>query len=109
MKKSWQTTEFWTMLVTNIVGIAVVTGVIGSTEGEEIGNSLKSIAGAIISIATVMGYIKARVEVKKARAEAISSWNVGAIGGDKKEGEDKTGAETAAREHIVDCITRLGV
>ena len=108
MKKAWQTTEFWAMLITNLVGIVVVTGGVGTEEGQEIGNALKSIAGAIITIATTMGYIKGRVDVKKAKADAISSWNVGSIT-EKKDGEDKAVAETAARDHVVKCINQLGI
>ena len=106
--KSWQTTEFWAMLITNLVGIAIVTGGVGAEEGEEIGNALKAIAGAAISIGTTLGYIKGRVDVKKAKAEAISSWNVSAIT-DKGEGVDKAAAETTARDHVVKCINQLGI
>jgi hypothetical protein len=109
MKKAWQTTEFWAMLIPNVVGIIVVTGIVGAEEGEELGNALKSIAGAIISIATTMGYIKGRADVKKARADAISSWNVSSVVGNKKECEDTAAAETAARDHVVACIQKLGV
>ena len=109
MKKAWETTEFWTMLITNIVGIVVVTGVVGNAEGEEIGNALKSIAGAVISIATTLGYIKGRVEVKKARAEAISSWNVSNITGKGDDDKMTTEKENAQRDHVVNCIHKLGV
>ena len=109
MKKAWQTTEFWAMLITNLVGIAVITGAVGAEEGEEIGNALKTIAGAVISIATTLGYAKARVDVKKARAEAISSWNMGDMGlGKSKDGKDKIDPRTQ-RDHVVACIHKLGV
>jgi uncharacterized protein YunC (DUF1805 family) len=72
MKKAWQTTEFWAALITNLLGIAMLMGYVNVEEGEELGNALKSIAGAVISIATTLGYIKARTDVKKARIEAVT-------------------------------------
>jgi len=75
MKKAWQTTEFWTMLITNIIGVAVLVGVVNAQDGEELGNALKSIAGAVITILTTLGYIKSRTEVKKARIEALKQGN----------------------------------
>jgi len=76
MKKAWQSTEFWAAIISNIVGIAVVFGAINANEGEEIGNALKAIAGACITIATTLGYIKGRVELKKSRIESLSSYNL---------------------------------
>lgn len=105
MKKSWQTTEFWTMLITNVVGIVVLSGAVGAEEGEELGNALKSIAGAAISIATTLGYIKNRTDIKKAKADAISSWNLST---GKTEGLPAE-AEAKARDHVVECINKLGV
>ena len=72
MKKSWQTSEFWVTLITNVVGVSVLLGVVNAEEGQEIGNALKAIAGAIITIATTLGYIKGSTEVKKAKLEAVA-------------------------------------
>ena len=72
MKSTWKCTETWVTLITNAVGIAVLCGAINAGEGEEIGNALKAIAGAVISIATTLGYIKSRVDLKCAKIEAVS-------------------------------------
>jgi hypothetical protein len=103
MKKSWKTTEFWAMLVTNVMGVLVLLGVIGSEQGEEIGNALKAIAGGIVSIATTLGYMKSRTEVKKARVEALSSWNVPF---DKADTPEVTASK---QDTVVACMKKLGV
>ena len=103
MKKSWQTSEFWTMLVSNGVGIAVLFGLINAAEGEEIGNALKAIAGAVITIATTLGYMKSRVDVKKARLESLGDYSVG-------HGKDATTDDTIKnRDHMVAAIKKIGV
>jgi predicted transcriptional regulator len=73
MKPFWKTSEFWTTLITNVVGMSVLCGAINTQEGEEIGNALKSIAGAVISLVTTMGYIRSRTELKKTQMEAVAS------------------------------------
>lgn len=73
MKKAWKTTEFWGALITNLVGIAMIFGVIGAEEGEEIGNAAKAIAGALLSLGATFGYIKERGELKKSSLATISN------------------------------------
>ena len=66
MKPAWYTTEFWTMIITSGVGIAMAMGVVNTEQGQEIGNALKAIAGAVITIASALGYMKSRTTVKAA-------------------------------------------
>ena len=73
MNKAWQTTEFWVTLITNGIGVAVLCGAINATEGEELGNALKAIAGGVITIATSLGYIKHRTNLKMAKISAVHS------------------------------------
>ena len=102
MKKSWQTSEFWVTLITNVVGVAVLCGAINAETGQELGNALKSIAGAIISIATTLGYIKSRTEVKKARLDAIQESTYTS----KEHDPDKAAKN---RDHVIATIKKLGV
>ena len=73
MKKSVKSSEFWIALVTNLVGIAVIMGSFTDEQGAEITKSAQAIIGGVIAIATSLGYIKARVEIKKARANAAAN------------------------------------
>jgi len=70
MNQGWKTTEFWTMIVTNGIGIALAFGLVNAEQGQEIGNGLKAIAGAVISIASVLGYMKNRTAIKQAEIAA---------------------------------------
>jgi hypothetical protein len=71
VKKAWQTTEFWTHVITNLVGFAVIFGALNAEQGAELTKALTAIAGAVLSICSTLGYMKARVEVKKARLAAL--------------------------------------
>jgi len=94
MRAGFKTTEFWTAIITNCVGIAVLFGAVNVTEGEEIGNALKAIAGAVITIATTLGYIKSRTDLKAAKLTALMGQH-----------EDPSNASTS----IVAKIEKLGI
>jgi len=72
MKAYYKTSEFWGALITNVVGVAMLMGYVNTEEGEELGNALKAIAGAVLSLASTIGYIHERTSLKKAHVTAIS-------------------------------------
>lgn len=71
MKKAWKTTEFWAALITNLIGIVMLSGYVNAAEGEELGNALKAIAGAVISLVSTVGYMHERTELKKTHLAAL--------------------------------------
>ncbi len=66
MTKGYKTSEFWGALITNLLGIAMLMGYVNAEEGEELGNAVKTLAGAVITIVTTLGYIHERTALKKA-------------------------------------------
>ena len=52
---------------------AVVFGAINAEQGEELGNALKTIAGAVITVLSTLGYMKTRADVKKAHLAALAA------------------------------------
>lgn len=69
-KSGLATTEFWAMLVSNIVGLVVLFGGLSADQGSELTKSATIIAGAILSVLTSLGYIGGRVAIKRARITA---------------------------------------
>jgi len=103
MKSALKTTEFYATLITNVMGLLMLTGALNADEGEEIGNAAKAIAGAVLSIATTLGYIKSRTDVKRARIDAIQdSW-----GDSNKDGDSDN--SNKKREHIAKTMHEIGV
>lgn len=68
IKPGWQTTEFWTTMVVQGISLAVVIGLVNSSESSTLADSLSKMITALFSLlvsgSTVLNYIKARVAVK---------------------------------------------
>jgi hypothetical protein len=68
IKPGWQTTEFWTTMVVQGISLAVIVGLVNSSESATLTDSLTKMVTAIFSLlvssSTVLNYIKARVTVK---------------------------------------------
>lgn len=68
IKPGWQTTEFWTTMVTQGISVLVIVGLVNSSESSTLADSLTKMVTAIFSLlvssSTVLNYIKARVAVK---------------------------------------------
>lgn len=68
IKPGWQTTEFWTTMVAQGISIAVVVGLVNSSESATLADSITRMITAvftlIISGSTVLNYIKARTLMK---------------------------------------------
>lgn len=67
MKSNWTTPEFWAALIGQVVGLVVLFGGITAGQGDEMAAALKSISGGVLSVLTILGYIKAQ-SVRKALA-----------------------------------------
>lgn len=68
IKPGWQTTEFWTTMVTQGISVLVIVGLVNSSESSTLADSLTKMITALFSLlvssSTVLNYIKARVAVK---------------------------------------------
>lgn len=68
IKPGWQTTEFWTTMVTQGISVLVIVGLVNSSESSTLADSLTKMVTALFSLlvsgSTVLNYIKARVAVK---------------------------------------------
>jgi len=63
MSNKWTSRKFWTAIVGQVVGIvALIYGT--STAGQ-----VEAVAGAIIIIASILGYLKAEKDVDVAKAK----------------------------------------
>ena len=63
MASKWTSRKFWTAIVGQVVGIvALIWG--ASTAGQ-----VEAVAGAIIIIASILGYLKAEKDVDVAKAK----------------------------------------
>ena len=65
MKPAWQTTEFWTSLIAQIVGILVLTGGIASTDADHIKTLGQEVVGGIIALVSLLQYVKSRTVLKQ--------------------------------------------
>ena len=70
-KPQYKTSEFWIALITNVLGMLVMTGVISTEESQKITSNLQPVIGGIISIASTLGYIFARVQIKGMRTQIV--------------------------------------
>ena len=68
LKAGWKTSEFWTTLVLQGVSLAVIVGMVNSTESATLTDSLTKMVTAIFTLAisggTTLAYIKARFDLK---------------------------------------------
>lgn len=60
MQNSWKTPEFWAALLGQVIGIAVLVGGITAEEGENVNKALQAIIGGVLSLGTILGFIKAQ-------------------------------------------------
>jgi uncharacterized protein (DUF697 family) len=65
MTPVWLTAEFWTTMITNVIGIVVLVGGLTADQGTELTKALTTIAGGVIAALSAFGYVKGRLELKK--------------------------------------------
>jgi hypothetical protein len=74
-RAAFRTTEFWVMLVAQVVSILSMTGVLTAEQSDTLGKNLPVIVGGVISIASAFGYTWSRVQIKKMRTDVLISSN----------------------------------
>jgi nicotinamide riboside transporter PnuC len=64
MKSGWKTSEFWTAILSSLVGIMVVLGWITPEMQGALSEAIAQAAGGLISIVSIVAYILSRTKVK---------------------------------------------
>lgn len=72
MTNAIKTAEFWTALVANIVGLVVLFGGVTQDQGTELTKQLQIMAGAIMSVLSTLGYVRARTDLKSEVVSAVA-------------------------------------
>lgn len=75
MRPAWQTTEFWVMLITNIVGVMALTGRVAPDQADALIKGLSAIAGALLMLGTSFGFIKARISMRISMLNVLAQTN----------------------------------
>jgi hypothetical protein len=74
MQKSvWQTPEFWASMISQIVGIVVLTGGMTSDQGTEVTKALQAISGGVMSLISVLGLIWAQHSRRDTAASVVNA------------------------------------
>ena len=82
MKSSIKTPEFWAALVGQITGIAVLLGALTAEQGEGLSQAVQAIVGGILSLGTILGFIKAQGARKTLAVQLASAKIVAAQRGE---------------------------
>jgi hypothetical protein len=64
MKSGWKTSEFWTAILSSLVGIMVVLGWITPEMQSGLSEAIAQAVGGLISIVSTVAYIFSRAKVK---------------------------------------------
>lgn len=64
MKSGWKTSEFWTAILSSLVGIMVVLGWITPEMQSGLSEAIAQAVGGLISIVATVAYIFSRTKVK---------------------------------------------
>jgi hypothetical protein len=64
MKSGWKTSEFWTAILSSLVGIMVVLGWITPEMQGALSEAIAQAVGGLISIVATVAYIFSRAKVK---------------------------------------------
>lgn len=107
MRPAWQTTEFWVMLITNLVGIASLAGYVSTDQATSLVDGLSRIAGAVLMIGTSFGFIKARIGMRMHMIQAIGAASYVDAKGTTPELQSQTAQQQ--RNGFLDAIERAGV
>jgi hypothetical protein len=74
-KSAFRTTEFWVMVITQVVSILSMAGVLTSAQADALGKTLPMVIGGVLSIASAFGYTWSRIQVKGMRTQILTSAN----------------------------------
>lgn len=73
VKPGWQTTEFWTTIFSQIIGIAVILRVVPETDAAVLSDQVVSVVQGVFAIVATVGslwlYVVSRTRVKVAEAD----------------------------------------
>ena len=72
MNSGWQTSEFWVSTMTSIFGMLVLMGKLTQTEADTLTKAITAAAGAVVTIASMLGYIITRIQLKQSVVEATA-------------------------------------
>jgi hypothetical protein len=64
-KPGYKTTEFWTALASQIVGLLILMGVVTAESGAELTNALYAVIGGTAMVVPAVGYIVGRAWLKR--------------------------------------------
>ena len=94
MKNVLKTAEFWTAIITGVIGIAIGGGWLTPEQGSVIQSNISQIIGGVIAIAGALGFMTARTSAKiavfRAAVDATLYSDVGV-----KDGEVAAKSETS--------------
>lgn len=72
MKPGFKTSECWMAILSSVVGILTASGIVSSDEADHLTKAVQALAGAAITIASTLGYIVTRVNLKQGVVVAAS-------------------------------------
>jgi len=78
-KPGWQTTEFYTMLGANIIGILAISGVFNTADSAAVIEQFNLLVGGIFGAIGNVMYIWSRVAVKKSKVDAEAKIKIAKI------------------------------
>jgi len=81
MQPVFKTPEFWATLIGQVVSMIVLFGGLSAEQGTELTTALQSISGAVLSVLTILGFIKAQ-STRKAAATALMVARLQGVEGD---------------------------
>lgn len=102
MKPAWQTAEFWVALATNIVGVIALMGYLTQDQASAIVDAVSRISGALLSLASTFGWIRARIMLRR---EIVAAMVQVSVAGEQAD----TGARAARMDSLVAALERAGV
>lgn len=105
MKNVLKTAEFWTAIITGVIGIAIGGKWLTPEQGSVIQSNISQIIGGVIAIAGALGFMAARTSAKIAVFKAAVDAELYGKGGET--GDAKAAA--AASDRVVVIARQLGL
>lgn len=105
MKNVLKTAEFWTAIITGVIGIAIGGKWLTPEQGSVIQSNISQIIGGVIAIAGALGFMAARTSAKIAVFKAavdVELYGRGGEAGDVKIAQ-------AASDRVVALANQLGL
>lgn len=71
MTPAWKTIEFWTALISSILGILTAMGYVSSEKGTALTNGLIQLAGVLLTLVPPTVYVRGRLALKQSIVAAL--------------------------------------